>query len=92
MAEARSHSPATTGEQPAVPGTPGGATILPSAPGESQDRGGAELPATPEPITVSDDEEVVLVDDPKQPVRVGRPPRAATFDDGDELDVPDFLK
>jgi len=75
-----------------VPGTPGGLTILPSAPGESHDRGGAEQPATPEPITVSDDEEVVLVDDPKQPVRVGRPPRAATFDDGDELDVPDFLK
>ncbi|MFL6099092.1 MAG: cell division protein FtsZ [Actinomycetales bacterium] len=92
VAEARSHSMATTGEQPAVPGTPGGATILPSAPGEAQDRGGAEQPATPEPITVSDDEEVVLVDDPKQPVRVGRPPRAATFDDGDELDVPDFLK
>jgi hypothetical protein len=40
---------------------------------------------------VSDDE-VILVDDPKQPVRVGRPPRAVTFDDPDDLDVPDFLK
>ena len=45
----------------------------------------------PEPINVADDE-VVLVDDPKQPVRVGRPPRAVTFDDADDLDVPDFLK
>ena len=32
------------------------------------------------------------VDDPEQPVRVGRPPRAVTFDDADDLDVPDFLK
>ncbi len=51
----------------------------------------AEEPAVLEPVDVSDDE-VVLVDDPKQPVRVGRPPRAVTFDDADDLDVPDFLK
>ncbi len=82
--------PSTPPETPgAIPGTPGGATIAPSpaapAPAET------EPAATPEPITVSDDE-VVLVDDPKQPVRVGRPPRAVTFDDADDLDVPDFLK
>jgi cell division protein FtsZ len=81
----------------AIPGTPGGASIAPSAPATSASPAphapepGAERPATPEPITVSDDE-VVLVDDPKQPVRVGRPPRAETFDDADDLDVPDFLK
>jgi cell division protein FtsZ len=79
-----------------LPGTPGGASILPSAPGahssgESSRTGEQAEPAVPEPITVSD-EEVVLVDDPKQPVRVGRPPRSVTFDDGDDLDVPDFLK
>jgi cell division protein FtsZ len=72
----------------AIPGTPGGASIAPSP---AAPAGEAEPALTPEPITVSDDE-VVLVDDPKQPVRVGRPPRAVTFDDADDLDVPDFLK
>jgi cell division protein FtsZ len=82
-----------------LPGTPGGASILPSAPGAHSSHGSTEPApsgeqadgAVPEPITVSD-EEVVLVDDPKQPVRVGRPPRSVSFDDGDDLDVPDFLK
>jgi cell division protein FtsZ len=72
-----------------IPGTPGGASIMPSA--GTYTSPSAEEPAVPEPINVSDDE-VVLVDDPKQPVRVGRPPRAVTFDDADDLDVPDFLK
>jgi cell division protein FtsZ len=94
VASARATNPMTRPSTPpetpgAIPGTPGGATIAPSpaapAPAET------EPAATPEPITVSDDE-VVLVDDPKQPVRVGRPPRAVTFDDADDLDVPDFLK
>jgi cell division protein FtsZ len=84
-----SSTPSTPPETPgAIPGTPGGASIAPSAPAAPEQD--AEQPMTPEPITVSD-EEVVLVDDPKQPVRVGRPPRAETFDD-DDLDVPDFLK
>jgi cell division protein FtsZ len=95
VAAARGH--ASAGEQSGgVPGTPGGASILPSAPGsyttsEATGGSGQDEAAVPEPITVSD-EEVVLVDDPKQPVRVGRPPRSVTFDDGDDLDVPDFLK
>jgi cell division protein FtsZ len=80
--------PSSTVETPgAIPGTPGGASIAPSPPQPAP----VEPPPRPEPITVSDDE-VVLVDDPKQPVRVGRPPRAVTFDDADDLDVPDFLK
>ncbi|MDP9219138.1 MAG: cell division protein FtsZ [Actinomycetota bacterium] len=72
-----------------IPGTPGGASIMPSA--GTYTSPSAEEPAVLEPVDVSDDE-VVLVDDPKQPVRVGRPPRAVTFDDADDLDVPDFLK
>jgi len=78
-----------SGEPSSVPGTPGGPSIDPS-PSPSGVSAPAE-PVRPEPITVSDDE-VILVDDPKQPVRVGRPPRAVTFDDPDDLDVPDFLK
>ena len=73
-----------SGDPSSVPGTPGGAAIDPTP-------ANPEPAARPEPITVSDDE-VVLVDDPQQPVRVGRPPRTATFDDADDLDVPDFLK
>jgi cell division protein FtsZ len=79
----------------AIPGMPGGASIAPSSPataGYPTSAPAESEPAlNPEPITVSDDE-VILVDDPKQPVRVGRPPRAVTFDDADDLDVPDFLK
>jgi cell division protein FtsZ len=79
----------------AIPGMPGGASIAPSIPavaGYPTSAPAESEPAlNPEPITVSDDE-VILVDDPKQPVRVGRPPRAVTFDDADDLDVPDFLK
>ena len=58
----------------------------------------AEAPAEPvEPapvqIPVPVDDDVVSVTDAQQPVRVGRPPRATVFDDGDDqLDVPDFLK
>jgi cell division protein FtsZ len=83
----------------AIPGTPGGSTIEPSAqpqtgqPQYGQSETGQPAEATrPEPLSVDDDDEVVLVDDPKQPVRVGRPPRSVTFDDVDDLDVPDFLK
>jgi cell division protein FtsZ len=34
------------------------------------------------------------VDAPAKPAReeAGRPPRTVTFEDGDDLDVPDFLK
>ncbi len=89
-ARARSPLPPTTSTSPRDPrrgpGHPGGASIDPSPAAPHR-----PLRPTPEPITVSDDE-VVLVDDPKQPVRVGRPPRAVTFDDADDLDVPDFLK
>jgi cell division protein FtsZ len=91
-ARARSTTTSTatpSGEPSSVPGTPGGPSIDPS-PSPSGVSAPAE-PVRPEPITVSDDE-VILVDDPKQPVRVGRPPRAVTFDDPDDLDVPDFLK
>ncbi len=89
--------PSTPDVPGAIPGTPGGASIAPSPPPPAQvapqtfPQSAPEPPRTPEPVTVSD-EEVVLVDDPKQPVRVGRPPRAETFDDPDDLDVPDFLK
>jgi cell division protein FtsZ len=83
-------SPYSTPETPgAIPGTPGGSTIEPSAPATADES--TEYSLRPEPVTVSDDE-VILVDDPQQPVRVGRPPRAVTFDDADDLDVPDFLK
>ena len=94
VASARSHTTTTstatpTGEPSSVPGTPGGPSINPSPTPSAA--APAQPIGRPEPITVSDDE-IVLVDDPKQPVRVGRPPRAVTFDDADDLDVPDFLK
>jgi cell division protein FtsZ len=91
--------PITTPDVPgAIPGTPGGASIAPSPPPPPQaapqtfPQSAPEPARAPEPVTDDDDDEVVLVDDPKQPVRVGRPPRAVTFDDPDDLDVPDFLK
>ncbi len=102
VASARTAAPASrpmsTPEVPgAIPGTPGGASIAPSPPPppaapQAFPQSAPEPVRAPEPVTVSDDDEVVLVDDPKQPVRVGRPPRAETFDDPDDLDVPDFLK
>jgi cell division protein FtsZ len=85
----RAPSTASTEPSTGIPGTPGGASIMPSA--GTYASPSADEPPVPEPVDVSDDE-VVLVDDPKQPVRVGRPPRAVTFDDADDLDVPDFLK
>jgi hypothetical protein len=38
------------------------------------------------------DGEPFVVPDSLEPVRVGRAQRGVVFDDGDDLDVPDFLK
>ena len=53
-------------------------------------------PAQPAPMFERPDDSPVQTSEPSVPERVtvpaGRPPRTVTFEDGDDLDVPDFLK
>nr|WP_206070280.1 cell division protein FtsZ [Knoellia sp. DB2414S] len=56
----------------------------------------AQQPAAREPQPGQRDDDAVTTSEPSapQPARegAGRPPRTVTFDEGDDLDVPDFLK
>jgi cell division protein FtsZ len=75
------------GEQSAPAPAPGG----PSAPAQSRPGPAAQPSREPvrEPVPSNRGE-----DAPARPAReeAGRPPRTVTFEDGDDLDVPDFLK
>jgi cell division protein FtsZ len=76
--------------QPAAAPTPNGATHTAAA--------AAARPQTvqAQPAPERHDDPPVHTSEPSTPERVtvpaGRPPRTVTFEDGDDLDVPDFLK
>ncbi|MFC8502344.1 cell division protein FtsZ [Pedococcus sp. NPDC057267] len=93
--------PAQTAPQQAAPSAPAPAAPAPQAAPQPAYRPTPEqsAPAQPQPAPVRTHEgEGVSTSQPHQtqPAAprepVGRPPRTVTFDEGDDLDVPDFLK
>jgi cell division protein FtsZ len=87
--------PGRPGQQ--VPGQPqqSAPAQQPAATGQ-QPQAPAQQPAAREPQPGQRDDDAVTTSEPSapQPARegAGRPPRTVTFDEGDDLDVPDFLK
>jgi cell division protein FtsZ len=76
---------------------PGSSAPASPATGDPADVDGAPAPAGSAPTAVPTsgglgDGEPFVVPDSLEPVRVGRAQRGVVFDDGDDLDVPDFLK
>jgi cell division protein FtsZ len=83
------------GSQRPYPGSSVPASPATGEPGADAD--GAPAPAGSAPTAVPTsgglgDGEPFVVPDSLEPVRVGRAQRGVVFDDGDDLDVPDFLK
>jgi cell division protein FtsZ len=65
------------------------AAAAPAAPVAPAPQSAAPAPVEDGPVTTSQPSQVEPVA-PREPA--GRPPRTVTFDEGDDLDVPDFLK